>query len=118
MTYKIIWSKQATKNLNDIVEYLVADNLVVAKEVLLGIAGLGDDLYFFPERGRGVEEIKVHGEYQYKILLYHRWKVIYRIDNRNKQVIISLVVDCNRDLNSVLENNFTDNLINEQPTKY
>ncbi|SMN14135.1 hypothetical protein BHECKSOX2_1452 [Bathymodiolus heckerae thiotrophic gill symbiont] len=36
------------------------------------------------------------------MLFYKRWKILYQISHKNKQVLVSLIVDSNRDFNNVI----------------
>ena len=54
----------------------------------------------FPERGSHPKELAALGIKEYRQVLFKPYRVIYRIIDR--QVIISLIVDGRRDMQSVL----------------
>ena len=59
-----------------------------------------DSLKSFPERGSHPKELAVLGIKEYRQVLFKPYRVIYRVTGR--QVIVYLVVDGRRDMQSLL----------------
>ncbi|WXT99732.1 MAG: hypothetical protein Ctma_0436 [Catillopecten margaritatus gill symbiont] len=113
MKYLISWSESAIKDLNDLSEYItVIDNKDIAEKTFEGIILTVNDLNFFPERGRNVDEIKEFGGLDFKFLLYKRWKIIYKIYHELEAVSVLLVVDTSMDLQNILDRMIIDEKLN------
>lgn len=98
--YEVIWSDIAENDLLNIIEYIATDNLSNASVILKKIKEKTSSLYFFPERGRIVPELKEYGIVQYRELIIPPWRIIYRISD--KKVCILSVLDSCRNIEDIL----------------
>ncbi len=99
-TYKVFWAEAAEEDLKFIIEYIYADNPSAARDNLKKIKTKSSDLCYFPERGRVVPELKDQGILQYRELIVHPWRVIYRI--AELRVYVLAVIDSRRNVEDVL----------------
>jgi len=98
--YEVIWTKSAQFDLELIIEYIKTDSVTVAKKIFLGIKEECANLCYFPERKRVVPELQQIGILKYREIIYQRWRIVYKIDN--KKVYVLLVADSNRNLEDIL----------------
>jgi plasmid stabilization system protein ParE len=98
--YKVIWTQSAQFDLELIIEYIKIDNINTAKKIFLEIKKEANDLFYFPQKGRIVPEFQEIGILKYREIIYKRWRIIYKIDNKN--VYVLLVADSSRNLEDIL----------------
>ena len=101
MSYTIQITEDAEHDLEDIYDYIYQyDCLENANYVLQELLSIAGNLTGFPERGSVVKELKELGFIEFRQVFFKPYRLIYRI--LEKRVIIYLVVDGRRDLQSVL----------------
>jgi len=98
--FKVLWAKSAQKDLEQIIEYIKIDNIDTAKNVFLELKSECDELYYFPERFRVVPELQKINIFQFREIIYKRWRVVYKITGAN--VYILFVVDSSRNVEDLL----------------
>lgn len=97
---EVIWTKNAEFDLETIIEYIKIDSIDNAKKIFFAIKKECANLYYFSERKRIVPELQQIGILKYREVIYQRWRIIYKIEN--KKVSILLVVDSSRNLEDIL----------------
>lgn len=100
--YKVIWSKSAERDLEEIVLYIAEENPLNAKKVLNKIKEKASNLSSIPHKGIIVPELK-----SFLIFSYHQystppWRIIYRYSNTTVYVVA--VIDSRRDIDELLIN--------------
>ncbi len=98
--YKVLWSKNAIYDLEDIIKYLKIDSIKITKDIFYEIKDECQKLYFFPERKRIVPELQQLGITKYRELIYKRYRIIFKI--QEDKVFVLLVVDSSRNLEDIL----------------
>ncbi|MBU3015124.1 type II toxin-antitoxin system RelE/ParE family toxin [Poseidonibacter lekithochrous] len=98
--FEVIWTNSAQFDLESIIEYIKIDSLSIAKKIFFEIKEECNSLYTFPKRKRIVPELQQIGILKYREIIYKRWRIIYKVDD--KKVYILLVVDSSRNLEDVL----------------
>jgi len=98
--YQVIWSNSAKYDLESIIEYIKIDSISNAKKVFFEIKERCNNLYNFPLKYRVVPQLQQIGIIKYRELIYKRWRIIYKIDN--KKVYILIVVDTSRNIEDLL----------------
>lgn len=98
--FEVIWTKNAELDLELIIEYIKTDSIGVAKKIFSEIKKHCNNLYFSPQKNRIVPELQQIGISKYREIIHKRWRIIYKIDNKN--VYILLVVDSSRNLEDIL----------------
>ncbi len=98
--FEVIWTKNAEFDLETIIEYIKTNSIDIAKNIFFAIKQECNNLYYFPERKRIVPELQQIGILKYREIIYQRWRIIYKIEN--KKVYILLVVDSSRNLEDIL----------------
>lgn len=98
--FEVIWTKGAEFDLELIIERINIDNINIAKKIFFAIKQECNDLYYFPERKRVVPELQQIGILKYREIIYQRWRIVYKLEN--KKVYILLVADSSRNLEDIL----------------
>jgi len=102
--YKVGWANVAESDLKDIIDYISIDSPQNALNLLNKIKQKASDLYALPERGRIVPELKDQGILQYREIVIHPWRLIYRITER--KVFVLSLIDSRRNVEDVLFKRF------------
>jgi len=106
--YKIIWTAIAEKDLINIIEYIAVDSKHNALKIFNKIKKKASRLYYFPERGRIVPEIKNFGVHQYRELIIPPWRIIYKTSE--DRVYVLSVIDSHQNVEDVLLNRLTNQI--------
>ena len=99
--YEVLLVPGAEQDLESIHDYISEFDCVAnAHHVLDRLMGVVESLAQFPERGSYPKELLALGIKEYRQTSFKPYRVIYRIVGR--QVVIALIVDGRRDMQSVL----------------
>jgi len=98
--FDINWTKNAEYDLEEIIEYIKTDSIKVAKNIFFEIKEQCNSLSFFPKSRRIVPELQYIGVLRYRELIFKRWRIIYKIED--KKIYILAVVDSSRDIEDIL----------------
>lgn len=99
-TFQVTWTKSAEIDLELIIEYIKTDSLDRAKNIFYEIKKECEKLNAFPDRNRTVPELQQIGIMEYKELIHKRWRIIYKVDSTNVNIL--LVIDSSRNLEDLL----------------
>ena len=97
---EVVWTPQATRDLDAIAEYIAADSVDRAIEIVQRLYARAQTLNQFAERGRLVPEMRTIGKRKYRELIENPWRLIYRVDDQ--AVEVQAVLDGRRDLEQLL----------------
>jgi toxin ParE1/3/4 len=99
--YDVLLTHGAEQDLESIHDYLAEFDCVAnANHVLDELMAVVEGLAQFPERGSYPKELLALGIKEYRQTSFKPYRVIYRVVG--KQVVIYLIVDGRRDMQSVL----------------
>lgn len=99
--YEVLLTHGAERDLESIHDYIVqSDSIANADQVLDRLVKVADSLAQFPERGSYPRELLALGIREYRQTSFKPYRVIYRVIG--SRVIIVLIVDGRRDMQSVL----------------
>lgn len=99
--YKVLLTEGAEQDLESIHDYICEFDCVAnANYVLDELLTVADRLSRFPERGSYPKELLSLGIKEYRQVFFKPYRVIYRV--AGNQVIVYLIVDGRRDMQSVL----------------
>lgn len=99
--YEVLLTRGAEQDLESIHDYIAEhDSLARANHVLDQLEKVVESLSRFPERGSYPKELAALGIKDYRQTAFKPYRVIYRV--LGAQVIIYLIVDGRRDMQSVL----------------
>lgn len=99
--FDVLLTEGAEQDLEAIYDYIAAfDSLASADHVLDGLMEAAEKLSKAPERGSYPKELLALGIREYRQVFFKPYRVIYR--TTGKQVIIYLVADGRRDMQSLL----------------
>ena len=99
-THKIVWTDSAALDLAEIVRFIATDAPTNARRLLSKIRTGAAGLVRFPDRGRVVPELAVHGVVVFRELLLRPYRIIYRVHERDVNVLA--VMDGRRDVEDLL----------------
>lgn len=99
--FEVLLTEGAEQDLESIHDYIAEFDCVAnANHVLDQLMDVAESLSAFPERGSYPRELATLGIKEYRQTSFKPYRVIYRIDG--SQVIIYLIADGRRDMQSVL----------------
>jgi len=98
--FEVLWTKNAEYDLKLVIDYIKLDSTSLAKEIFFDIKAECESLHYFPKRKIVVPELQQIGIFKYKEIIYKRWRVVFKIEN--KKVYILLVADSSRNLEDIL----------------
>lgn len=99
--YQVLLTQGAEQDLESIHDYIAEFDCVEnASHVLDRLMGVVESLSRFPERGSYPKELLTLGIKEYRQTAFQPYRVIYRVTGH--QVVIYLIVDGRRDMQSVL----------------
>lgn len=100
-TFEVLLTEGAEQDLEAIHDYISEFDCVAnANDVLDEVMGIVESLSRFPERGSYPKELVSLGVKEYRQAFFKPYRVIYRVTG--SQVIIYLIADGRRDMQSVL----------------
>ncbi len=99
--YPVLLTQGAEQDLESLYDYIAEfDCQANANSVLDRLGRVVSDLALFPERGSYPKELLALGIKEYRQTSFKPYRVIYRVLDR--QVLIYLIVDGRRDMQSLL----------------
>lgn len=99
--HEVLLTRGAEQDLESIHDYIAeSDSVASANHVLDRLMQAVEGLAQFPERGSYPRELAALGIKEYRQITFKPYRVIYRVAGR--QVVIHLIVDGRRDMQSVL----------------
>jgi toxin ParE1/3/4 len=100
--YQVLLTGGAEQDLESIHDYIVEhDSIFSANYVLDEVMKIAESLAKFPERGSYPKELLDVGIIEYRQIAFKPYRLIYRVVN--KDVVVYVIVDERRDLQSLLE---------------
>ncbi|MFC7459073.1 type II toxin-antitoxin system RelE/ParE family toxin [Hydrogenophaga defluvii] len=100
-TFEVLLTEGAEQDLEAIHDHICQFDCVAnANDVLDAVMDMVDSLSKFPERGSYPKELVGLGIKEYRQTFFKPYRVIYRV--RGRQVIIYLIADGRRDMQTVL----------------
>lgn len=103
--YEVLLTQGAEQNLESIHDYVAEFDCVEnANYVLDQLMEVVESLAQFPERGSYPKELVALGIKEYRQTAFKPYRVIYRV--LGSQIVIYLIVDGRRDMQSVLAHRF------------
>jgi len=103
-TSGVEWAQPASKDLENIIDYISQDNVDTAITIFEKIKSKCNTLNQFPDRGRIVPELKAYGILSYRELIISPWRVIYRTSDQ--KVYVLAVIDSRRSVDDILIERF------------
>jgi toxin ParE1/3/4 len=101
MRCEVSLTKDAERDLEEIYLYIAEyDSLASADHVLDRLVKATEALKTSPDRGSYVNELRSLGISEYRQIFFKPYRLIYRV--HSKQVIIYLIADGRRDMESLL----------------
>jgi len=107
MTYKVLLTAGAERDLESLHDYIVHhDSQAAADRVLDRLLKVADDLVVFPERGSHPRELLALGIRDYRQVFFKPYRLIYRIIRT--EVVVYLIADGRRDMQTLLAQRLLD----------
>ena len=102
--FGVEWAQPASKDLENIIDYISQDNIDTAITIFEKIKSKCNTLNQFPDKGRIVPELKAYGILSYRELIISPWRVIYRTSDQ--KVYVLAVIDSRRSVDDILIERF------------
>lgn len=102
--YQVKWAAVAQSDLKEIIDYIALESPGNALQLIGKIKQIASDLYTLTDRGRIVPELKDQGIHIYREIIFHPWRIIYRISDTT--VFVLSVIDSRRNVEDILFNRF------------
>ena len=99
-TYKVIFSRYAEEDVNEIIDYHLAVNKEYALKLLDDIETRVNELKNLPERGRIVPELEEQNILEYRELIEGYYRIVYAM--QNDTVIVHTIVDGRRNFEEII----------------
>ncbi len=100
--HKVLWTRNATLDLEELIEYISEDNQSSALKIFLEIKAKCDKLSRQPEKCRVLPELREIGVLNYRELIVGNYRIFYKLED--KTIYIISVVDGRRDMEAFLFN--------------
>lgn len=101
MSFKVIWSEDASLDLLDIISYIkIHSGKGIAKEIYTRIKSKVDHIVDFPKAGILVPELVNIGVTDIYQIIVSPWKVYYKVIGNN--ILVLSVIDGRRNLEEIL----------------
>ena len=98
--YKVIWTKSAKKDLEEIIDYISLDSIEKAFEQFKKIKEKAKKLSTFPGQGRIIPELSRQNIIKYRELIVSPWRIMYKIEGNI--VYVMAVIDGRRNIEDIL----------------
>ncbi len=98
--YKVLWTANARKDLEEIIEYIAHDSIETAAKQYEKIKETAKQLSLFPEQGRMIPELVEQNIRKYRETIISPWRLMYKVEN--KIVYVMAVIDGRRNIEDIL----------------
>jgi len=85
--YKILWTKHAALDLEEIVAFIAAENLLAASSLFAKVKSRCSKLSVDPERNRIVPDLKDLGVSNYREIILKPYRILHKISDSTIYVI-------------------------------
>jgi len=100
MSYKIVWTKSAEMELNEIVDYIIEnDGVDIANDIYCKIKERAELLAVNPELGRIVPDL-AKMTVKFREIIFKSWRFIYKVEKSTIKIL--LVIDGRRNIEDIL----------------
>ena len=99
-SFDVIWTLQASRDLEEIIDYILVDNFEVANKLFNKIKTSCTKLKNNPEKYRVVPELKEVGIIGYREIILSPYRILFKLTA--KKVYIFAVIDGRRDMQAFL----------------
>ena len=100
MAYTVYIPNSAKKDIEEIIDYYLADRPDYAQKIFESLFNTIDSLKSFPNKGRVVPELLAYNIHEYREILESYWRIIYRIDQKTVEILS--IIDGRRNVQDLL----------------
>ena len=101
MSYSVLLLEEAVKDIEAIYRYIrKSGNKKAARDMVINIREACDSLSENPERGHIPDELSQIGHFEYRQIIFKKYRIIYQIVKPN--IFIFGIIHGNRNINEVL----------------
>ena len=97
---KVIWTKPALDDLDEIISYIAKDSAEVAIKQYERIKDSAIKIEKYPEQGRIIPELKNENIIKYREIIITPWRLMYRIENQ--RILVLALIDGRRNIEDIL----------------
>lgn len=95
MTADIVWLKEANDDLDELYDFIAAENSRAAADYVEGLRAACDRLISFPLSGRSYND-------RYRVIVYRNHLILYRYVRSDGVVLIAAIIHGHRDISDLL----------------
>ncbi|MFP4546607.1 MAG: type II toxin-antitoxin system RelE/ParE family toxin [Fidelibacterota bacterium] len=100
MKFSVQWTKVASCDLEEIIDFIAEDSMETAMNIFTEIRNNCEKLTHFPKQGRIVPEFRRYHITIYREIIVTKWRIIYKVEQ--DAIFILAVIDSRRGFEDVL----------------
>ncbi|MFP4443129.1 MAG: type II toxin-antitoxin system RelE/ParE family toxin [Spirochaetia bacterium] len=97
---KVIWTKPALNDLDEIFNYIASDSVDIAIKQYERIKETVKDIGTFPKQGRIIPELQNENITKFRDIIVNPWRMMYRIEEN--RILILAIIDGRRNIEESL----------------
>ena len=97
---KVIWTKPALNDLDEIITYIAADSVDTAIKQYERIKETAKEITAFPKQGRIIPELQNENITKFREIVVNPWRMMYRIEEN--RILILAIIDGRRNIEEIL----------------
>ena len=97
---KVIWTKPALNDLDEIFNYIASDSVDIAIKQYERIKEKAKDIGTYPKQGRIIPELQNENITKFREIIVNPWRMMYRIEEN--RILILAIIDGRRNIEESL----------------
>ncbi len=97
---KVIWTKPALNDLDEIISYIASDSIDIAIKQYERIKETAKEIATFPKQGRIIPELQNENITKFREIIVNPWRMMYRIEEN--RILILVIIDGRRNIEEIL----------------
>ena len=97
---KVIWTKPALNDLDEIFNYIASESVDIAIKQYERIKETAKDIGAFPKQGRIIPELQNENITKFREIIVNPWRMMYRIEEN--RILILAIIDGRRNIEEIL----------------
>lgn len=97
---KVIWTKPALNDLDEIFNYIASDSIEIAIMQYERIKETAEEIQDFPKKGRIIPELQNENITKFREMIVNPWRMMYRIEEN--RILILALIEGRRNIEEIL----------------
>ncbi len=98
--FKVIWTKPALDDLDEIIGYIAKDSVDIALKQYERIKDTSLEIGKFPKQGRIIPELQNENIIKFREIVLTPWRMMYRIEET--RILILAILDGRRNIEEIM----------------